>query len=255
MATVQNIYDFLDKIAPFKFAMEFDNCGILVGDKNKSVKKVLLALDITSEVVSEAQKTGAELIISHHPVIFKGVKNLEFNTPVSLLCKFGISAICAHTNLDLADEGVNFHLAKKIGLENLSPLVMENGCSLGLIGDLFNSLNCKEFSKMVKEKLDCKGIRYTFKNDCKINRVAVCSGSGGEFVELAKNLGADAFVTGEIKHSQILKANEIGLMVVDAGHFKTENVVIKPLAEIFKKEFAHIEFNISETCSDYVEYL
>ena len=255
MATVKCIYDFLDKIAPFESAMDFDNCGILVGDKNKSVEKILLALDITSEVVEEAQKTGAELIISHHPVIFKGIKNLEFNTPVSLLCKFGISAICAHTNLDLAKEGVNFHLAKKIGLENLSSLAIENGCSLGLIGDLSSSLNCKEFAETVKEKLDCNGVRYTFKTDCKINKVAVCSGTGGEFVELAKNLGADVFVTGEIKHSQILKANEIGLMVVDAGHFKTENVVIKPLYEILQKEFAHIEFNISETCSDHIEYL
>ena len=85
LATVKCIYDFLDKIAPFESAMDFDNCGILVGDKNKSVEKVLLALDITSEVVEEAQKTGAELIISHHPVIFKGIKNLEFNTPISLL--------------------------------------------------------------------------------------------------------------------------------------------------------------------------
>lgn len=255
MATVQGIYDFLDKMAPFESAMDFDNCGILVGDKNRFVKRVILALDITTDVVYEAQKMNAELIISHHPVIFKGIKNLEFNTPISLLCKFGISAICAHTNLDLAKEGVNFHLAKKIGLENLSSLAIENDCSLGLIGDLSISLNCKEFAKMVKEKLDCNGVRYTFKNNCKINRVAVCSGSGGEFVELAKNLGADAFVTGEIKHSQILKANEIGLMVVDAGHFKTENVVIKPLAEILQKKFAHIEFNMSETCLDYVEYL
>ena len=255
MATVKCIYDFLDKIAPFESAMDFDNCGILVGDKNRFVKRVILALDITTDVVYEAQKMNAELIISHHPVIFKGIKNLEFNTPISLLCKFGISAICAHTNLDLAKEGVNFHLAKKIGLENLSSLAIENGCSLGLIGDLFSSLNCKEFAETVKEKLDCNGVRYTFKTDCKINKVAVCSGTGGEFVELAKNLGADVFVTGEIKHSQILKANEIGLMVVDAGHFKTENVVIKPLAKILQKKFAHIEFNISETCSDYVEYL
>lgn len=207
MATVQGIYDFLDKMAPFESAMDFDNCGILVGDKNRFVKRVILALDITTDVVYEAQKMNAELIISHHPVIFKGIKNLEFNTPISLLCKFGISAICAHTNLDLAKEGVNFHLAKKIGLENLSSLAaIKNGCSLGLIGDLSSSLNCKEFAKMVKEKLDCNGVRYTFRNSCKINRVAVCSGSGGEFVELAKNLGVDAFVTGEIKHSQILKA-------------------------------------------------
>ncbi len=254
MINIQDIYEFLDKIAPFNTALEFDNCGLLVGSFDKKVNKVMLTLDITKSVVEEAHNIGARLIISHHPVIFKPISKLDFSSAVHFLSKFEISAICAHTNLDAAPKGVNFCLAEKLSLLNLEPLAYEENQPLGLIGKLEQEMDSKEFAIYVKSKLECKGLRYTA-IDKKIKKVAVCSGSGGEFVSEAVRKKANAFVTGEIKHSQILHANEEGLMIVDAGHYKTENVVILPLKTELEKQFKDIEFFVTETLTDKIEYL
>ncbi len=254
MIYVRDIYNFLNDIAPFDASLSFDNCGLLAGNYKNSVSKVLLALDITTDVVKEAQAIGAELIISHHPIIFKPLKNISFNSAVHLLCKFEINAICAHTNLDVAKEGVNYCLAKKLKINSLEPLCYEENQPLGLIGTLNESMSCTEFAQHVKNCLNCKGLRYTniYKT---IKKVAVCSGSGGDFVKEAYFKGADAFVTGEIKHSQILEANELKLAVVDAGHYKTENVIISPLAEKLKEHFRDISFFESSVFTDNIDYI
>ncbi len=254
MTLVCDIYNFLNEFAPFNTALSFDNVGVLVGDYSKEISKVLLALDITKEVVSEAEKLGAKLIISHHPVIFSPLKSIDFNSVVHLLCKLEINAICAHTNLDVAPQGVNFHLAHRIGLSDLLPLTFEENQPMGFVGVLGNEMQCKDFAIFVKNRLCCTGVRYTQTNNI-IKKVAVCSGSGGAFVKEAHLAGADAFVTGEIKHSQILQANELGLMVVDAGHFKSENVVIEPLQKALQKKFENVEFLTSKNFSDKIEYL
>lgn len=253
MTRVKEIYDFLDEIAPFKTAMDFDNCGLLVGDFELEVKKVLLSLDITNEVCDEARKLGANLIISHHPIIFRPMKNLSFKNPVAKLAKYEINAICAHTNLDLAESGVNYCLAQTLGLSNLSALSYEKECSLGLTGYLPEAISPENFAKLAKEKLLCKGIRYT-KASKNIKKVALCSGSGGNLVENAYEKGADAFLTGEIKHSDILKANQLGISIFDAGHFRTENVVIKPLKNILENRFLGLKFFVSEAFSDNINY-
>ncbi len=122
MTTVKDIYEFIDNIAPFKTAMDFDNVGLLVGDINQKINKVLLALDITNKVVEEATEIGANLIISHHPVIFNSLKKLDANDVPYMLAKYNINAICAHTNLDISKFGVNNSLAEALGLESLQPL-------------------------------------------------------------------------------------------------------------------------------------
>lgn len=254
MATIKEIYDFLDRIAPFKTAFEFDNVGLLVGDRNSEVTKVLVALDITNEVCDEAKSLGAQLIISHHPVIFKALKSLELDSIVANLIQNKISAICAHTNLDVAPEGVNFHLAKKLGISEPCPLAYEENLPLGIVGNLSKVMLPNEFAKFVKEKLNCRGIRYTNLNK-KIKTIAVCSGSGGNLVCKAHEKHVDAFVTGEIKHSDILKANHLGIMIVDVGHYKSENVIIEPLKNKLSKEFEKIKFFVSEKFTDKIEYL
>ncbi len=255
MSKVKNVYEFLDQIAPFEKSMSFDNTGLLVGNLDIEVKKALIALDITKEVCGEAFKFGAQLIISHHPIIFNPLKKIEFDSPVALLVKYGINAICAHTNLDVAAQGVNFHLAKTLNLENISALITTKDYSLGIIGSLPKSLSPEEFAQFVKKQLSCEGLRYTQNSNHTIKTVAVCSGSGGEFVINAKKAGADAFVTGEIKHSQILLANQLGITVVDAGHFKTENVIINPLKLMLEQKFKNIKFKASKTCCDEIKYL
>lgn len=253
MIKVKDIFQFIDKIAPFEKSMKFDNCGLLIGDINNEVKKVLVALDVTKDVIKEASEIGTDLIISHHPIIFHPLKKIKFGSIPDLICKNNINIICAHTNLDIAEKGVNFHLAKLIGLKNLEPLAYEEDLPIGLVGNLDNELTDKEFALHVKKSLGCGGIRYT-KSAKKIKKAAVCSGSGGEFYENAYLKGADVIVTGEIKHSQILSANELPIMIVDAGHFKTENVIIEPLKNELISNFPKIEIFSSEICTDNINY-
>ncbi len=254
MAKIKEIYDFINEIAPFDTALSFDNVGLLVGDYDIEVSKVLLALDITKSVCEEAKNFGANLIISHHPVIFQPIKNIPFDSVIAILIKNSISTICAHTNLDIAQNGVNFQLAKKLGLSNLSGLAFEENNPIGLVGEAKNEMSAKEFALFVKEKLECKGIRYTQTGN-KIKKVAICSGSGGSFIENAKEKSANAFVVGEIKHSDILKANEFDISIVDTGHYKSENVIIDPLKDMLSEKFPNIQFFTSEIFSDRVNYL
>lgn len=360
---VKDIYDFLDFIAPFKTSMDFDNCGLLVGNMEDKVKKVILSLDITYEVVQEAMKLGANLIISHHPIIFDPIKRLDSSTIPYLMVSCGINAICAHTNLDMASKyGVNWCLSNELLLNNMEPLsvysrdffnkivvfvpaghenavaksMCDNGagklgnyshCNFsskgkgsfipldaanpfigergrrqevdevrvevicpsdktemivsemlkahpyeepsfdifetksiekdvvcGFIGELQKPMNSLEFAFFVKDRLKCDGLRYT-EIDRKVKKVAVCSGAGGDYINFAVNKGADAFVTGEIKHHLILKANSSGVMIVDAGHFKTEDVVFKSLIDVFNNKFPNIEFRKTAVFSDGVKYL
>ena len=254
MTTVKDIYDFLDSIAPFKSAMDFDNCGILIGDPDYEVKSAVISLDIIPEVCDEAYNLGANLIISHHPIIFRPIKNISFRSVTSKMIKNEINAICAHTNLDMAKCGVNFHLASSLGISNLSPLCMEKESPLGFVGELKKEMDLNEFAIFVKEKLNCKGVRYT-NIKTKIKKVGVCSGSGGSLVAEAYKKGVDAFVTGEIKHSEILLANHLGITVVDAGHFKTENVIINPLKIMLSEKFKNVKFITSESFSDKINYI
>ena len=258
MKTVYDIYNCINEIAPFNTAMNFDNVGLLVGDEDQVVSKVLVCLDVTREVVKEAHEIGAELIISHHPVIFESLKNLSSDSIPCLLAKSEISCICAHTNLDMADGGVNTCLAKKINLKNIRPLdqveTKAGLCNMGLVGDLEKEMTATEFAGFVKESLDCNGVRY-INIDKKIKKVAVCSGSGGDLVMKAYELNADAFVTGEIKHHELLIAADRDLVVVDAGHFKTEDIFCLPFIEKLASQFETLEFVKSKKSVDQVEYI
>lgn len=258
MTTVFDVFKYIDEIAPFNAAMDFDNVGILVGNEKDNVKKCIVALDITKEVVSEALDIGANLIISHHPIIFTPLKRLVEDSVPYMLAKSGISAICAHTNLDMAAFGVNSCLAKVLEIENtvaLSLYKTEKGeLPMGLVGDLCKPYSCDEFSKFVKEKLNCKGIRYTT-TERKIKRVALCSGAGGDLIGEVINKNADAFITGEIKHHEILLAGENDICVVDAGHFKTEDVVVLPLVNKLSEKFDSVEFIKSSVCTDKINYI
>lgn len=258
MALVSDIYAFIGEIAPFDTAMDFDNVGVLVGNRSQEVEKILIALDITNEVVNEAKIAGAQLIVSHHPVIFNGVKSIESNCVVYNMIQNGITAICAHTNLDSAENGVNKCLADALELKNLKPLSFYEAkgqrCVLGLIGVLKEEMNAKDFAVLVKNALDCSGVRYTDVR-ATIKTVAVCSGSGGDLINNVVALGADAYVTGEIKHHEILIANENNICVVDAGHFKSEDVVVEPLVNLIKTKFKDVQVIKSKTCTDHIKYI
>lgn len=251
MKRIKDIIDFTESFAPISSAMEFDNVGLLIGNENAEVKKAVVALDITDEVIDEALENEAQLIISHHPVIFDALKNIPENSIVYRLINNNLSALCLHTNLDLSPEfGVNTCLAEAVGVKNAS--FVEGECLY--IGELENNTTNKAFAEYVKTALNCEGLRYTLPQKS-VKKVAICSGSGGDSAPLAKANGADVLLTGEIKHHDILNANKLGIAIIDAGHFKTEDIVITPFTKKLKKEFSDIEFIRSEKCTDGINYL
>lgn len=254
MTTISEIYKFIDKIAPFNTAMDFDNVGLLVESSEREIKNAVVSLDITPATIRQAKNLGAQLIISHHPVIFKPLRRLSYNDIAFLLARENISAICAHTNLDMAKGGVNDCLAERLMLKNVRALDLYNNIPCALIGDLPETLTPIDFADFVKNVLKCNGLKIVEGRDT-IKNVGLCSGAGGASLLSAIKAGADAFLTGEVKHHEILAANQYGITLIEAGHFHTENVVVEPLAKQLKNSFPNVNFYISKESSDGVKYL
>lgn len=255
MAIVNDIYAFLNEVAPVRYQMDFDNAGFLVGDGGTTVKKVLLALDITDDVIAEAAELHAQLIVSHHPLIFTPLRHATTDDPagrkVLTLARHGISAICMHTNLDIADDGVNDALMAALGAEvtgGLEPAgTAADGSALtcGRTGKLPEPMTMAEFLPYVAGHLHANGLRYV---DCglAVERIAVCGGSGGNMLELAAAKGCDTFVTADVKYDRFLAAKELGVNLIDADHFCTENVVIPVLQAKLLQRFPNVTFTISQ---------
>ncbi len=254
MITAGELYRFLDSFAPFDTAMEYDNVGLLVGSRDTVVHRVLLSLDITAPVVKEAAENHAELIISHHPVIFTPIRRLDERDVPYLLAQHGIAAICAHTNLDMAFGGVNTCLAARLQVTNTKALKEHNGLPEGLIGELSREYTPQEFAAFVESALSCGGLKYV-DGGRSVKTVAVCGGAGADLLYDAAALGADAFVTADTKHHELLAASHLGLTLVDAGHFNTEDVVIQPLLEKLAEQFPDVSFQKSRQMRDPVQYL
>ncbi len=339
MTTVGKIYQALDRMAPFKTQEKWDNSGLLAGDAAASVARALVVLDITPASIQEAVRQQAQLIISHHPVIFQPLKRLERGSVVYELVQSGLSAICAHTNLDKAAGGVNDCLARALGLGQveafgvegrqkvcqLSVLVpkscqeavcravtetaggcaftiseadrfvlqpeleeagakkaelgvrievsvpaerldavlaaVRNGCpeeepawsafeqlgqgreiAIGRVGELAEEVAPKVFAAQVSRTLGA-AVRLN-RGGRAIRRVAVLGGAGGGYLYEAAAMGADALVTGEAKHHEYLDAQRLGVTLLDATHYATEQVVLEPLADYLRRQFPEIEWMV-----------
>lgn len=236
--TVYDFFDFLDQKYDFSSGMDFDNVGLLVGDGRERVTGVLVCLDCTDEAINEAVQCGANLIITHHPVIFEPLKSVTEESLVYRLIRNGISVISAHTNLDSADGGVNDTLAEILGLINIEKIA-DNENFFYRIGELDEALDTELFAKMVSEKISAP-VRFVGRNSF-IKRVAVCSGSGGSLLGNVVGEGVDAFVTADIKHNVFLDADQLGITLIDAGHFNTEDIIVEPLCKILREEFPNIK--------------
>ncbi|MBQ0110776.1 MAG: Nif3-like dinuclear metal center hexameric protein [Oscillospiraceae bacterium] len=231
--TVGEVYDILEKWAPKSSATPGDNPGFLVGNSEDTVEKILVTLDCTSESILQAIKIGANLIVTHHPIIYAPLKNVTQESRAYKLIKNGISVISWHTNLDMAKGGVNDVLAKSLGISGLKVLEnIETGFQ-SRIGVIDEELTPDELAARCKEVLG-GNVRYV-KGDRPIKTVAVCGGSGTDMVYPAILCGADALVTADIKHSMFITAAEKGFTLIDAGHYFTENIIVKPLAEYLEK--------------------
>lgn len=258
MTTVKEIEQFLFDLAPRELAQEWDNVGLLVGKGDREVRKVLVALDITEAVVDEAIEGNYDLIVAHHPLIncswvpVQAVRWDEHKGRLLMkLIENHIGAICMHTNLDSAQGGVNDVLAKVLELREIEQLC-EDG--LGRIGKLEHAMSIEEFARFVKDKLGAGGVRYAVGSEKMVQRVAVGGGSCSEFASLAATLGCDAFVTADIKYHDFQNAEVLGIHLIDAGHFPTEDVVCTVVAEKLKKAFIALEVTLSERHRDIIQY-
>lgn len=243
----ENIYNYLEELAPAALKMSFDNVGFLVGDKATEVNRCLIALDITQNVISEAAQIGAQLIVSHHPIIFEPMKNVLYSDPngkkLIMLIKNDIAAICMHTNLDIAEGGVNDALMNTLGCKPTAPLD-EDGC--GRIGEYEDSIAFSDFLGICKAALKTNGLRY-HDADKPVKRLAVMGGSGGSAIDTVKALGCDTYVTADVKYDQFLRAKELGLNIIDGDHYCTENVVVPVLFNKLTAKFPEVEFIISKS--------
>ena len=262
MATVNDILAFLETLAPRHMKMDWDNVGLLCGSRKTKVTKVLVALDPFEGVCQEAVDFGAELIVTHHPLIFQALKSVTDETSIGrsiqLLCREGISAINAHTNLDCAPGGVNDRLAVSLGLSDISVIdpmgTDEEGREWGLLrkGHVAKQ-PLSAFLTAVKSALGCEGLRYVDAGK-PVSKVAVGGGACASEIMDAVKAGCDTFVTSDIKYNQFWDAYDLGLNLIDAGHFHTENPVTSCLAEKIAAAFPEVEVKISETHSDCVKF-
>lgn len=237
MPTVRDIYDYLNEIAPFENKCSWDNCGILIGNKNDKVKKIGFTLDLTIETLQKAKSDGVDLIVTHHPVIFKPQSNFLEGNVAYEAAKCGINVISAHTCYDCAERGVSLILAEVLGLRDIVAVETEEKPSCVRMGSI-DTVNPRDLAKLVADKL-CTTVRLASANNA-IEKVAVCGGSGGDFIYDALNAGADAYVTGDLSHHQFLVAQEIGMTIIAAGHFETENPSIEPLMRDVCNKFEEI---------------
>jgi len=259
MATVADILSFMETLAPKSMKMDWDNVGLLCGSKQTDVTKILVALDPFEGVCHEAADFGAELIVTHHPLIFQPLKAITDETSIGrsimYLCRKGISAINAHTNLDQVPGGVNDVLAKTLGLLNIEiidPVPGEVPYGLLRKGDV-EEQPLSRFLAHVKTVLGCDGLRYV-DGGKPVRKVAVGGGAcAGELMD-AYFAGCDTFVTSDIKYNQFWDAQDLGVNLIDAGHFHTENPVVAVLAEKIAAAFPDVEVKISESHWDCMKF-
>lgn len=231
MAKVKDFYGYLNSIAPFETQEDWDNSGMLVGDMDAEVKKVAVVLDITHEEIKKAKAIGADLIISHHPVIFNPIKSVTRGSVPYELVASSINALCCHTPLDIADGGTNDSLAELLGIEvtrtedpilrlgTVEPTTAEN-----LAGKIAKTLNTK--------------VRYADAGR-KIEKIAICTGAGCSLIEAAGEI--DAFITGDASHHNFLDCIQAGITLIAAGHYETEIVVVPVLVKKLQTQFPDIE--------------
>ena len=261
MTTVQDILNFIETVAPTYMKYEWDHVGLNCGHSDAPVTKILVALDPFEEAVNEAKELGAQLLVTHHALIWEGGfinGQTAWGKNVMTLLENGIAHINAHTNLDCAPGGINDTLAEKLGLSHISvinPMGEDpQGRPYGLLRmGTVPAQDLSAFLASVKAALGCGGLRYVNANSC-VNRVAVGGGSCASDMMDAYHAGCDTFVTADIKYNQFRTAYELGMNIIDAGHFHTENPAMRVLADKLRKAFPNVEVVLSQNHADCMKF-
>jgi dinuclear metal center YbgI/SA1388 family protein len=250
--TVRDIANVIEEFAPLRLQEDYDNAGLQVGDPEATVNAVMLCLDVTAEVLEEAKRRQCDMIVSHHPLIFRGLKSLtgadETQRIVMGALAAGVAIYAAHTNLDSAWNGVSHEMAHMLGLKNLSVLVPSQpgaDTGLGVVGDV-NPTPTLEFLRKVKEKFNVKALRYsTLSSKIVVKRVALCGGSGASFIRDAIAANADIYITGDVKYHEFAGFGD-NILIADIGHYESELCSMKIFSRIIRQQYPNLVVYFSE---------
>jgi dinuclear metal center YbgI/SA1388 family protein len=259
---IQDIITSLEQVAPRHLQESYDNAGLIVGEPGTPCSGVMCSLDATEEVIRDAHAHGCNLVVSHHPVIFHGLKNVSRQTvtgrAVYAAIECGIALYACHTNLDnVLHQGVNQRIAERIGLKEvqiLQPLPRGADTGAGVIGTLSLPMPAAEFLSFLKGRMQSGCIRYTGYQDHVIAKVAVCGGSGSFLITRAAAAGADAFVTADVKYHDFFLDNPT-MLLADIGHYESEQFTITLLAEIISQQFPNFAVLSTQVNTNPINYL
>lgn len=258
MTILQHILSCLERFAPYELSESWDNCGLMAGDRTQQISKVLCALDVTEAVVQEANDCGAQLVVAHHPAIFTSVCQLTEDDATGRVLRqairHNIAIICMHTNADCAQGGVNDALAQALGLSEIMNLEAGENGQLGRVGNLSREFDAVGFAHYVKARLLAGGARYVC-GKTPIRRVAVGGGACGKLMDFAIRKGADAFVIGDCSYDIMQRAESVGLTLVDAGHFPTENLIVPVFSKLIHTQFPEVECICSKRHVDCIHFV
>lgn len=263
MVTINDVRSALFDAAPAYMKMDWDNVGLMCGHADAPVGRMMVALDASLDVLREAHESGCELVVSHHPMIFGGTKTVTDETPTGRALLYAIenklAVISMHTNLDCAPDGVNDVLARTLGLSDvcvMQPAGQDaQGRDYGLIrvGTVAET-TLPAFAAQVKSALLCEGLRYADAGRS-VHKVAVGGGACGSEISEVLACGCDTFVTADLKYHEFADAPYLGLNLIDAGHFQTENPVCRYLCALLTQKFASVEVILSKTHADRIHFL
>ena len=246
---VKEIISAIEEFAPLSIQEGWDNSGLCVGSPEDEVTSVLLALDCTPELVDEAVSCGADMIVTHHPLIFKGLKKISVEDQVGeavvKAIRAGISIYAAHTSADKVLAGVSGAMAARLGLKNVRILDEDGeGTGLGTIGDFDSPMTAEEAVNFVKERFSLKAMRTSRPVEGLVSRVAMCGGSGGSLIGAAKAAGADLYISGDISYHNFF--TEKDFMIMDIGHYESEIEIVDILFSLIKKKFPTFAVRITQ---------
>lgn len=243
---VKDIVRALEKFAPLPLQDSYDNSGLQIGLTTAEVSGALLCLDVTEDVIEEAASEGCNLIVSHHPLLFKGCKRITEQDYVSRCVmsaiRHGIALYAAHTSLDNAYKGVTYRMASRLGLERLQPLVpspLQGGAGSGLVGEFPQAMPTEAFLRLIKDTFKAACVRHNAYEGTTVKRLALCGGAGAFLIPDALQAGADAFFTGEIKYHEFFGL-EKQMLLVDTGHYESEQFTIGLLGDILHKAYPEL---------------
>lgn len=258
---IKHIMDAIEEFAPKSLSAGFDNPGLLVGDPDGEVSKALLCVDVTEAVMDEAAAIGADMVISHHPIIFHPLRHITGTTYIErvvarAVCE-GIALYAAHTNLDAAPLGMSHRLGKIIGLRNMQVLEAgadrPDGAGYGIWGEV-DETDTLDFLRDVQKSLSVGAIRYSTLTQPKVSRVAICTGAGASMAADAKRVGAQVYISADFKYNDFLDAGR-DLVIADVGHFESEYCAIELIGEIIRKKIPNFALCASRQSVNPVNYL